>query len=479
MPVDYDLVVIGGTTAGLEAAIFAAKFKARVALVTQGISFSTLPDSLITSAIAHLGHMAESWQRSQQSTLWHEASAPPALNGQAVKPWIQAIAHNLDERHSPSALATLGIDIITDSGEFCRKPAPGFWVDGRLLRSRSYLLAPAHCPLIPTISGLQTTGYQTPTTLLQLPSLPASLVIIGSTIAAVELAQTFQRLGCQITLLLNTAQLLSEADRDVSQLIQAQLEAAGVQVWLNVCINQVKWSDRQKSVQFGTHSLVADEILLAAEQIPDVKTWNLEAVSVQSRNHGILRNSKLQTTNPNIYICEGRTRYSLSAQLAAYEAKLAVKNALFFSSQHTRYRTIPFSIQTSPPAAWLGLTEQQAVEQYGKDALILRQPFSTLSKAQIYSDLTGFCKLIVQRDGTLLGAHLVGTNAEEFIGTIAIAMQQRLKIQALADLVVPSPSFAEIIQQAAAEWQRLRLIQHPRWQDLLEAFFDIRRSQSK
>ncbi|PZV15834.1 MAG: mercuric reductase [Leptolyngbya sp.] len=456
MPVDYDLVIIGGTTAGVEAAIFAAHFKARVALVTQGISFSTLPDSLVISAIAQLGYRAESWQRSQRSPLWHEASAPPTLNWQAVKPWAQAIAHNLDELHSPAALATLGIDIITDSGEFCRKPAPGFLVDGRLLRSLSYLLAPAHCSLIPPIPGLQAAGYQTPATLLQLASLPVTLAIVGSTTAAVELAQTLQRLGCQITLLMTTAQLLSEADRDVSQLIQAQLEAEGVQVWLNVSVGQVKSADGKKSVQWGTRSLVVDNILLATEQIPDVETWNLEAVKVQRRNHGILRNSQLQTTNPNIYICEGRTRHSLSPQLAAYEAKLAVKNALFVQKFPTHYRIIPFSTQTHPSAAWLGLTEHQAVEQYGKDVVILRQPFYILPQAQIHSDLTGFCKLIVQRDGTLLGAHVVGSNAEDFIGTIAIAFQQRLKIQALADLVVPSSSFAAIIQHTAAEWQRLQ-----------------------
>jgi len=453
MPVDYDLVIIGGTTAGVEAALFAAQCSARVALVTQGVSFSTLPDSLVISAIAQLADTAESWQRSQISTLWHETSAPPTLNWQAIKPWIQAIARNLDELQSPSALATRGIDIINDSGEFCRKPAPGFLVDGRLLRSRSYLLAPAHRPLIPAISGLQS-GYQTPATLLQLACLPVSLAIVGSTTAAVELAQILQRLGCQITLLTSATQLLSEADREVSQLIQAQLEAEGVQVWLNASVSRVNWVDGKKSVQFGTHSIVADEILLVAEQIPDVETWNLDAMNVQRRNHGILRSSQLQTTNPNMYICEGRTRHSLSSQLAVYEANLAVKNALFIAKLPTHYRTIPFSTQTHPSAAWLGLTEHQAVAQYGKDVLILRQPFNNLSQAQIHSDLTGFCKLIVQRDGTLLGAHVVGNHAEEFIGTIAIAFQQRLKIQSLVNLVVPYSSFAAIIQQAAAEWRR-------------------------
>lgn len=478
MSVDYDLVVIGGTTAGVEAAIFAAQFKARVALVTQGIAFSTLPDSLLVPAIAQLGCMTESGQHWQRSPLWHPASAPPALNWQAVKPWLQAIAHNLDERHSPSALATLGIDIISHSGEFCRKPAPSFSVDGRLLRSRSYLLAPAHRPLIPVISGLPT-GYQTPATLLQLSCLPATLAIVGNTITAVELAQILQRLGCQITLLMTTAHLLSAADPEVSQLIQAQLEAEGIQVWLNVNVSNVQSINGKKSVQFGTHSLVTNDILLAVEPIPTVENWNLEAVGVQKRNHGILRNSKLQTTNPNIYICEGRTKYSLSAHLAAYEAKLAVKNALFCSNQHTDYRSRPFNTHTSPTAAWIGLTQHQAIGQYGNDVLILRQPFNRLMKAQIHSDLTGFCKLIVQRDGTLLGAHIVGASSAEWIGIIAIAFQQRLKISALADLVLPSSSFAAIIQQTAAEWQQLRLQHHPRWQDLLEAYFDIRRSRSK
>ncbi|MBM0743330.1 NAD(P)/FAD-dependent oxidoreductase [Phormidium sp. CLA17] len=478
MPVDYDLVVIGGTIAGVEAAIFAVQFKARVALVTQGLSFSTLPDSLLIPALANLGHTAEQWQHLQRSPLWQEVSAPPALNWHAVKHWIRAIAANLDERHSPSALATLGIDIITNSGEFCRKPAPGFLVDGRLLRSRSYLLAPGHRPLIPTIAGLQTTGYQTLATLLQLPSLPTSLAIVGGSMIAVELAQALQRLGCQTTLLLATAQLLTEADREVSQLIQAQLEAEGVQIWLNADVTQVSCVDRKKLVQWGTHSLVAGDILLAVEQVPDVETWNLEAMNVQRYNHGIVRNSKLQTA-PHVYICEGRTQHSLSAHLGTYEAKLAVKNALFFSNQRTSYRAIPFSIHTSPAAAWVGLTEREAVDQYGKDVLILRQPFYNLTQAQIQNDLTGFCKLIVQRNGTLLGAHVVGTRAEEFIGTIAIALQKRLKLQALADLVVPSSSFAEIIQQTAAEWQRLRLKQHPCWQDLLEASFDIRRSRAR
>jgi pyruvate/2-oxoglutarate dehydrogenase complex dihydrolipoamide dehydrogenase (E3) component len=479
MPVDYDLVVIGGTTAGVEAAIFAAKFKARVALVTQAVSFAALPDSLLVSALTQLGQTAELSQHLPRSPLWHQASAPPTLDWQAVKPWIQAIAHNLDARHSPSALATLGIDIISDSGEFCRKPAPGFLVDKRLLRSRAYLLAPAHHLPIPTISGLSTAGYQTLTTLLQLADLPASLAIVGSTTVAIELAQTLQRLGCQITLLMTTAQLLNEADREISQLIQAQLEAEGVQVWLNTSVTEIKFVNGKKTVQFGTQDLITDDVLLVTEPAPNVETWNLEAVGVQTRNHGILRNSKLQTANPTIYICEGRTRHSLSAHLATYEAKLAVKNALFFANQSTHYRSLPFTTHTSPTAAWIGLTDHQAIEQYGKDILILRHPFYTLPQAQIHSNLTGFCKLIVQRDGTLLGAHIVGSSAEEFIGAIAIAFQQRLKIQTLADLIVPSASFAEIIQQTAAQWQRVRLIQRPRWQDLLEAFFDIQRSRSK
>ena len=116
------------------------------------------------------------------------------------------------------------------------------------------------------------------------------------------------------------------------------------------------------------------------------------------------------------------------------------------------------------------------MQRFGKDVVVLRQPFKALMKAHIQDETTGFCKLLVHRNGTLLGAHIVGAQADELIGTIALAMQQKLKIQAIADLVLPSSSLAEIIHQTAAEWHRLRLQQNTKRQDFLEGFFNWRRS---
>jgi pyruvate/2-oxoglutarate dehydrogenase complex dihydrolipoamide dehydrogenase (E3) component len=97
-------------------------------------------------------------------------------------------------------------------------------------------------------------------------------------------------------------------------------------------------------------------------------------------------------------------------------------------------------------------------------------------KAQLQGETTGFCKLLVHRNGTLLGAHIVGSQAEELIGTIALAMQQNLKIQAIADLILPTTSLSEIIHQTAAEWDRYRLQRNTKLQDWLEGFFNWRRS---
>lgn len=132
-----------------------------------------------------------------------------------------------------------------------------------------------------------------------------------------------------------------------------------------------------------------------------------------------------------------------------------------------------------PELASLGLTEPEAIQRYGKDVLIVRQFHKTLPKAQIQGEITGFCKVITRRNGTILGAHLVGSKASELIGPIALAMQQNLKISALAQQIYPSPTFGEIVPQTAIEWQRLKLAQNHRLQDFWESWFRLRRSWSK
>jgi pyruvate/2-oxoglutarate dehydrogenase complex dihydrolipoamide dehydrogenase (E3) component len=219
-----------------------------------------------------------------------------------------------------------------------------------------------------------------------------------------------------------------------------------------------------------------DELVVAMGQSPRVDSLNLEAVGVKWDQHGISHNPKLQTTNPKIYVCEGRLGTECYSHIARYEAAIAVKNALFFPRWVVSYRDLPWLVPTQPEVAWIGLTEAQAVTQYGKQVQVLRRSFNTLPKAQLRDDLTGLCKLVVHRNGRILGAHLLGEQASEWMGAIALAMQHNLKIQDLTHLVLPSPTWAEILPEIAKDWQMQRLAQKPWLQDLYDSFFDFRRS---
>lgn len=482
MSVDYDLVVIGNTAAGIEAAIAATRLKARVALVSHSLSPAHFSEAAYHSLL-QLGRSQEQWQRLQHSPLWAipEFSSGP-VQWESVQRWMELAAAHLEMDHTGAVLASLGIDVISDQGEFCRKPTPGLMVGGRFLSSRSYLLAMAAQPFIPNIEGLQRMGYLTVETLPhQLPHLQEGqhLAVIGQGSEAIALAQALNRLHFSVTLLVAAPRIVPDADIEVSRWLQAQLEVEGVRILTDVEVTQVRPIQGKKWLQVGSQGMEVDELILAVGQAPRAESWNLEAVRVKWDERGIWHNAKLQTTNPKIYVCEGRLGDTCYSQVARYEATIALQNALFFPRLTASYHHIPLTVYTQPEAVWMGLTEAQAISQFGKQVQVLRRSFNTLPKAQLQDHLTGFCKLIVHRNGHLLGAHLLGDQASEWSSAIALAMQQNLTIPALSRLVLPSPTWSEVIQKVAMDWHTQQLEQKPWLQNLYDHFFDFRRSWSK
>lgn len=477
MSIDYDLVVFGATPAGVQAAIAAATLKARVALITQGITPTNLPEAVPHHALLDLATRITPHPLTHSPT---DSDSP--LQWEQLCHWTGAIAANVEAARSINGLAHRGIDVIAGMGEFCRKPALGVRVGDRNLQARGYLLAMGGCAWIPAIAGLETAGYLTSETLqtqMQRLATCQNVVVIGSGKTAVELAQTLIRLGIETTLITQNDALIPNTDAEVARLIQAQLEAEGVRVLLQTSITQVRSLADKKQLQLGNHTLETDEIIVAAGHSPNVKSLNLEAAGVRWNANGIWHNAKLQTTHPRVYVCDGLLGTESITQVANQEAAIALRNILFFPTSTIDYRTIPLTVHTSPNLAWLGLTETQATQTYGKQVYVLRQSFNALPQAQIRNDLTGLCKLIVHRNGTILGAHLVGAFASEWIGILALAMQQKLKIQAIASLPLPSPTLAEILHHTAIDFRRLQLKHNHHLQDLFDHFFDLRRAWSK
>ncbi len=452
---EYDLVVVGGSAAGVAAATKAAQLNARVALVDQGVStVQTL--GVNQRVLLQAGRSRHDLDRPWSLRL--SSSRPTDLDradlATQIDRWTQAATAQLESLNSSAILATLGIEVIAGQGAFHRRPRLGFEVQGRSLRSRAYFLSPDLRPGIPAIDGLQSTQF------LDVNSfnfadlgLAHQVVILGGGAASVELAQALTRLGLTVTLA-TSGHLLPQEDPEAAQLIQAHLEAEGVRVLSHAEVTQVRQIQDQKWVQVGDQAIATDEILLETTLHPEWEPLNLAAAAVRWNAEGIVLNDQLQTTNPRIYA--GSPQGYSAPQIAIAEAHRAIDHACGYPRSRLSLHSLPQVVYTDPELVRLGLTEPQALQQHGKAVQILRQSCQTLTQAQIQDATSGFCKLIVGHKGVILGAHWVGKHASEGIGPIALAMQQNLKIEAIANLVLPGPSFGELAQHTAADWQQGR-----------------------
>ena len=514
MTVEYDLIVIGGSPVGAYAAVAAARLNARVALIEpQWLQTKSLGDRAIyTQALAQIGHVLQQVRDAPQlgihcsTTDSTEQQQVPSIQLAEAMQWAHSVVDTCSQQNSPAILGSLGVDVMTGTGEFCRRPHLGFVVNNRRLRARAYLIATGSRPEIPDIDGLQTISYFTPTDIwqeklqvgkLQIESLENNLqpsnqllqgnwLIIGATPTGTELAQTLARLNCEVTLVTSTSQILPKEDSEASHLVQAQLEAEGIRVLTESPVTQVRRIEDKIWVQAGNQAIEADKILLATGQQPNVEALNLEGVGVKYTQQGLKLNEKLQTTNPRIYACGDVAGGYQFTHIAQYEASIALNNALFAPLFKVDYRSIPWAILCDPQLARVGLTEAQARRRYGKDVFVVRQYFKTLDKAQLLGQTTGFCKIIGRQSGELLGASIVGSEASELIGAIALAIRQKIKIKASpfgltslhTDFPHISPTLSEIFHKTALEWQQQRLKQNSTLQNVLDGFFNLRRHWS-
>lgn len=481
MTVDYDLIILGGAAVGRYAAARAAEWGARVALVepaptslASAVLYQTLVE--LNSGVRRQAWLHQ-WEDPAKHSANHQSCSPVSWDTlqQGAKRQAEAIEISNVPLNSLSWLAAQGVEIISDVGAFHPRPQLGFSTTGRSLRARRYLLAPGSQPTIPPIAGLSGISWITVDSLAaqNWQTLPERLMILGTDPRGIALAQALNRLGTQITLITTAARLLPGEDQD-AVLIQAQLEAEGVTILTQAEVTQIKQIGDQIWIQAGNQAIETAGILLATRPQLNLASLNLEAAGVKWLPHRIVVNRKLQTTHPRIYACgEGLGGYANSA-LDRHEADIALRNALFLPIHAVDYRAVPTAVFTDPQLVRIGLTEAEARAMYGNRVRVVKQSLNGLPKSQIYQD-TGFCKFVTLESGEILGAHCVGSEASEWIGAIALAMQHSIKLPALARSPHLSPTLAEVIQQAAQNWQ---VQTRPEWQrELLETWFNFTRGR--
>ncbi|HEY9888647.1 MAG TPA: FAD-dependent oxidoreductase [Candidatus Obscuribacterales bacterium] len=475
MAVDYDLVVIGGGSAGLVAASAGAQLKAKVALIEKEpvlggdcLHYGCVP----SKSLIHAGRIAH---EVKNAAIYGIDATIHTIQIREALGHVHRVIDTIQEHDSTERFEALGVEVIYGEGQFLDRDT--FAINGRQLKARAYLVATGGRPGLPPITGLKEAGYLTNVTVFAIEQRPEALAVIGAGPIGCELGQAFARLGSQVTMIASHDHILPKEEPEAARVVQAQMEAEGIQVLTGTRAKEVVVENGKKVIVTPTGDrIVVDEILVAAGRVPNVENLNLQAAGVEVGKEGILVNAKLQTTNPKIYAAGDVIGGYQFTHVAGYEGAVAMQNALLFPTKKADYRVIPWATFTEPELARVGLTEEQARKRYGDDLSILRHDFDHVDRALAEGAGIGFAKFITRKNGEILGAHIVGPAAGELIHEVVLAMSYNLKVGVLKSIIHVYPTLAEINSKTALQLTKQSYAQNTRLQGILQGFFNFRRS---
>lgn len=447
---DYDLTILGGGSGGLTAARVAASLGARVLLIEKERLGG---DCLYTGCIPSksLIHVAQVVQQTRSAARLGLTSSEVEIDMVRVAAQIQGVIKQVYE-----AEHVYTDDVTVKFGTAFFQSPTTLMLNAEQITSRATIIATGSHPAPTQIAGLAEIGYLTNEDVFQLTSLPASLLIIGGGPVGVELAQALARLGVQITLVQGPARILPREDPALSETIASVLQAEGVRVVTQSRAQQAKLRGQKKcvTVKQGAQELIfeADEVLLAAGRRPNIAGLKLDVPGITCTEQGVKVNAYLQTSSAPVFAIGDVIGGHLYTHVAAYQAGIAVRNALLpISKKKVDYRALPWCTFTDPEAARIGLTCPEAQQRY-RQVREITFPWANIDRAQAEHATTGFIKLVLAgKKEEVVGAHMVGAHAGELLGEIALAMQHHLTVSDILATIHPYPTLHTGLQQAVYE----------------------------
>lgn len=449
----YDLAIVGAGSAGLIAADFASKLGARVALLERDRigGDCTWTGCVPSKSLLRVAKAAHEMRRSSRFGI---RSQEPIVDMTSVRDYLRSAIAQIYRGTTPEALQQKGMDVILGQVSFVDPHT--LLVGEATIEAKKILIATGAQPVIPATPGLKDTPFLTYREIFENDRLPSTMVVMGGGPVGVEVAQAYQRLGTQVTILAD--RLLEKEEPEASEILLRVFEREGLAVIFERAIS-VERSGERITVHTAHRQIDCDVLFVAAGRRPTLDGLNLEAAGLQYGDHGIAVNNRLQTSVRHIYAAGDVIGGQQFSHLAGWQGFYAARNALLPGSASGTANVVPRVTFTDPEVAQVGKTEAAARSLHGKDVVVTSWPIEREDRAVCDDDRDGILKFITTRKGIILGATIVGHRAGETITEFALAMKNNLKISDVALSIHPYPTYSTGVQLLASDMAVTQLLQ--------------------
>lgn len=445
-----EIVIMGGGPAGYVAASHAAAHGANVVLVDpKPLGGTCLNQGCIpTKVMVESCGLLEKIRKAEIFGI--------NLSGEVSADW-EAI-----NRRSTSIINMLGQGIerlMQDRRVRCLR-GWGAFIDEKTLRVGDEVLRPdailictGSVPLAEPQFNVDRVRVGTSDDLLASPSLPKSMMIVGSGIIACEFAFILQSLGVEVTILASGSRLMSSGDKEVSAVLQREMRKRNIAIELGCRVQSLAHTTMGvNAIADGRIVASAERALVAVGRKPNTDTLDLSNAGVLTNGWGeIVVDDMMRTNVANVYAAGDVNGRSGLAHAASAQAKLAIDHMLGLNPQPISDRAIPVAVFTSPEIAWVGRTEEQAVAD-GIAVKCGKFDLRGLGRAHAIGEISGFAKVLVDRKtGELVGMHIIGPHAGEMIHEGALVLQRGGKAEELFRTVHAHPTVSEGILEAVED----------------------------
>lgn len=451
--IDVDLCVIGAGAGGLSVAAGASQMGAKVLLFERGamggdcLNVGCVPSKALLAA-AHAAHGVRAAGR-----FGIDASLAP-VDWHRVRDHVRGVIGGIAPIDSVERYEGFGVRVIQAHARFTgpRTVEGG----GATVRTKYVVLATGSAPAVPPVPGLAELPYLTNESVFELDERPAHLLVLGGGAIGCELAQAHARLGCRVTLL-EAARLLGAEDPEASDVVRLSLQRDGVRIREGAAVTAAtRAADGGVALAVagpsGTETITGSHLLVAAGRRVSFDGLDLDRAGVATDERGrLVLDARLRTSNRRVYAVGDATGGPQFTHVAGADAATVLRNVLFRLPARAARAGVPRVTYTAPELAQVGPTEAE-LQSAGTRFGVLRWPYAENDRAQAERAVDGFTKVLVAPNGRILGATVVGEAAGELISIWALAIARRLKVSALAGLIVPYPTRAEVLKRAASSW---------------------------